>query len=168
MTGPLGAEVAVFRVSLRAILGLAGFVMAALLPLVVRSIHRAGWTNWTAMAAAFGALLLVPVLLFALLGPAVWLFRVRVHQLGLRGFDAWGRWLDVRWTEITTVERVDLPGMPYLRVRTRRDAVELFVPLFLARRDAFVRNVSECAGPSNAMTRHFVEEAPRARRSRTG
>lgn len=153
----LGPEVGVFRASLGAILRLSGFVMAALLPLVLRSVHRAGWTNWGAMAAAFGSLLLVPALLLVVLAPAVRLFRVRVHQFGLRGFNAWGRPFDVRWGEITGVARMDLPGMPYLRVSTREEGVDLVVPLFLARRAAFVRLVSEHAGPSNPLTRQLAE-----------
>lgn len=151
----LGPEVAVFRASFTAILHLSGFVIVVLLPLVIRSVHRAGWTV-PVVAVGFGALLLVPVLLLALAAPAVRFFRVRVHQLGLRAFDAWGRFRSVRWTEMTGVERMDLPGMPYLRIRTREEGIELVVPLFLARRDAFVRAIARWAGPSHPVTRHLA------------
>jgi hypothetical protein len=164
--GTLGPEVGVFRASFRSILGLSGFVAFALLPLVIRRVHGAGWGDWRVVAAGFGALLLVPLLLYALLAPFVWWFRVRVHELGLRAFDAWGRRLAVRWTEMTTAERLDLPGMPYLRVRTREEGVELVVPLFLARRDAFVRAVTARAGPSNPMSRYFAGEIAKAVRPR--
>lgn len=155
----LGPRLGTFRASSRRLWGLAGVLAALLFPMALARIARMDPFQWRGAAAALASLLLVPVFLFALAGPLVWWFRIGVHPLGLRAFDAKGRFFSVRWPLMRDAERVDLLTLPYLRVTTTEVGVELVIPLFLAEQEAFERLVSECAGPSNPLTRFFEGRA---------
>jgi hypothetical protein len=152
----LGPKLGVFRASTGVLWRLAGVLMLVLLPMVVtRIVLRFDSLSWPRAAAALGSLLLVPPLVFGLVAPFVWLYRVRVHELGLRAFDAYGRFFSVRWGSMTAVSRMDLLALPYLRVYTAQAGVEVVIPLFLAEQADFERLVSKCAGPLNPLSRHF-------------
>jgi hypothetical protein len=128
-----------------------------LFPLVCARVLRAEGLDLRLAAAAFASLLLVPVLVFALLAPLLWIYRVRVHPLGLRVYDGYGRFFSVRWASVLEVQRLDLLSLPYLGVRTTEVRVRLVVPLFLTRQTEFERQVAELAGPLNPLTRYFRE-----------
>jgi hypothetical protein len=156
----LGPKLGVFRASTGILWRLAGVLMLVLLPMVVsRIVMRFDSLSWRRVAAVLGSLLLVPVLVFGLVAPLVWVYRIRVHELGLRAYDAYGRFFSVRWGSMTDVRRVDLLTLPYLRVRTAQAGVELVIPLFLAEQAHFERLVSQCAGPLNPLSRHFENAA---------
>jgi hypothetical protein len=152
----LGPKLGVFRASTRVLWRLAGVLTLLLLPMVVtRIVLRFDSVSWPRAAAALGSLLLVPPLVVGSVAPFVWVYRVRVHEFGLRAFDAYGRFFSVRWGSMVAVRRLDLLTFPYLRVRTAQSGVELLIPLFLAEQAHFERLVSKCAGPLNPLTRHF-------------
>jgi hypothetical protein len=152
----LGPKLGVFRASTGVLWRPTGALMLLLFPVVLTAIvRRFDSLTWPRAAAAFGSLLLVPPLVFGLMAPFVWAYRIRVHELGLRAFDAYGRFFSVRWGSMTDAHRLELFALPYLRVRTAQAGIELVIPLFLAEQASFERLVSKCAGPQNPLSRHF-------------
>lgn len=156
----LGPQRGVFRVSLGAAWGLSGALALLLVPLIIAHIVRMDPIRSTAIAAALGALLLVPILVFGAIAPFAWLYRIRVHDGGLRGYDAYGRFRSVLWSSMAKARPVALLGLEYLRIETPDPGVELVIPLFLSERARFERLVCELAGPINPMSRHFDRSAP--------
>jgi hypothetical protein len=154
----LGPQRGVFRASLRVAWGFSGMLALILAPLVIARIVRMEPIRGSAVAAALGALLLIPILVFAAIAPFAWLYRIRVHEAGLRGYDAYGRFHSVRWSSMTAARPMALLTLEYLRVETSSVGVELVIPLFLSERARFERMIREVAGPLNPMSRHF--EAP--------
>jgi hypothetical protein len=153
----LGPQLGVFRASASVCWRLSGAIALLLVPLVISRVVKLDPFRWTIAAAAFASLLLVPVVLFALVTPLLWLFRIRVHALGLRGYDAFGRFLSVRWAVMTGTQPMDLLTLRYLRIDTTEAGPRLVVPLFLAEQERFERLVRECAGPQNPLSRFFDE-----------
>jgi hypothetical protein len=159
---PLGPLRGVFGMSFRILWPFSAAIALLLVPLVMKSIVTMKEWSWLAAIAAVASLALVPLLVFALAAPIAWLYRLRVHELGLRGFDVWGRFRSVRWPEMTDATPLDLLTLPYLRVHTTDAGVELTIPLFLADRAGFARLVTECAGPENPLARYlaYTDAAP--------
>jgi hypothetical protein len=92
---------------------------------------------------------LVALLLLALRA----LFAVRVHELGLRAYDFYGRRAELPWTQIYHVRPVPLLGLTYLRIATTGTERVLWIPYFLADQAAFDRLVGERAGAANPLVR---------------
>jgi hypothetical protein len=154
----LGPRLGSFRASFRRLWGLSGVLVLVLSPLVLRNIAFMDPFRWEGAAAALASLLLLtPVLVFALAAPFVWLYRVRVHPLGLRAFDAKGRFHSVRWPVMSAAQPLAMLSLPYVRVTTTEAGVELVIPLFLAEREAFQRLVVQQAGPANPLARFLLE-----------
>src|SRR5207248_309599 len=65
------------------------------------------------------------------------LYRVHVAPWGLRSFDAWGKYHDVTWDEMTEARPINLLGLRYLRVRRAGGGSWLWLPLFLAEQQRF-------------------------------
>jgi hypothetical protein len=153
----LGPQLGVFGASLHFVWGLSATLALILLPLVIHRVVQLDPMDWARAAAAFAALLLVPVLVLALTAPLLRLYRIRVHEMGLRAYNAYGRFFSVRWVSMTEAQAVSLLTLEYLRVRTTEPGVELMIPLFLSKRAEFERLVAKLAGPLNPLSRHFRE-----------
>jgi hypothetical protein len=151
----LGQRLGDFRASTVALWRLVALLVIALLPMVISKVVQADAPRWRLAAIALGSLLLVPIVLFGLLAPFLRYYRVTVYQLGLRAFNGYGKFFTVRWTSMKEAHRVDLLVLPYLRVRTTEEGVELVIPMFLAKQREFERLVVEHAGPLNPLSRHF-------------
>ena len=159
----LGPERGRFRASLGVLWLFSGTLALMLLPLVIVRIVQQGPMSWGGVAAAFASLLLVPLLSFGFAAPFFWIYRIRVHELGLHGYDAYGRFFSVRWTSMTRARRVQLLTLEYLRVETSEAGIELVIPLFLTERAAFERLVAALAGASNPIARHFEASDAKSR-----
>jgi len=108
---------------------------------------------------ALASLLLVPILLFVLLAPMIWFFRIGVFELGLRAFTASGRTATARWSTLLDVSQAGIPGLHYLRVRTTEIGIELYLPRDLDDPQRFAQLVAQAAGPSNPLTQFLAGEA---------
>jgi hypothetical protein len=159
----LGPQLGVFGASLHFVWGLSATLALILLPLVIHRVVQLDPMNWARAAATFAALLLVPVLVLAFVAPLQRLYRIRVHEMGLRAYNAYGRFFSVRWTTMTDAQAVSLLTLEYLRVRATEPRVELLIPLFLSEQAQFERLVAELAGPLNPVSRYF-RESDRPRR----
>ncbi len=147
----LGAELHSFRPSSRALAPL--FLLPAVLaiPMALRKLL----VDDASLAAVGLALLVAAVVvlvMFLLLLPLLSFFAVHVHELGLKGTDAYGRSALVAWPFIRDVAPVSLLGLEYLRIRPTGAGRELWLPRFLVEQKAFERLVSERAGPGHPLT----------------
>ena len=131
-------------------------LMVVLLPLPIKAVLRADSLEPWQVVASFAALFLVPVLLAAFWFPLAWLYRVHVHEQGIRGYDAWGRFRAARWSVMAATREMHFPGLSWVVVSTTVPGVTLTVPHFLARQDEFERLVAELAGAANPLVRHFA------------
>ncbi len=152
----LGPRLGAFRTSFGVVWPLSGFLAFALFPLVIRQIVTADSPSLLMAVAALSSLLLVPLLLVVFLAPLIWIYQIRVHELGLRGFTASGRFVSARWSTLLEVSPVGIPGMRYLRVRTTEIGVELYLPRDLDDSEKFAQLVASAAGPLNPLSR-FLE-----------
>ena len=151
----LGPELGAFRASLGVAWGFSGALALLLAPLVIARVVRMDPISGRGIATALAGLLLIPVLVFGAVAPLSWVYRVRVHESGVRGYDAFGRFFSVRWANMKEARPVSLLTLEYLRIQTSEPGVELVVPLFLSERARFEQMVTELAGPLNPMSRHF-------------
>jgi hypothetical protein len=149
---PLGAELGSFRPSSKGLLPFCVLPAVATAHVAVRRLLEA---EDLPLLAVVVVLLLVPgsmLLTWFLLLPLLSLFRVRVHELGVRGHDAYGRRAEAAWPLVQRVEPVDVAGLRYLRVVATGSARVLWLPLFVSERDAFDRLVAERAGAAHPLT----------------
>jgi hypothetical protein len=90
---------------------------------------------------------------------AVLFFPVSVGTWGLRGFDAWGRYHNVQWSEMTAVRPLNLLGLKYLRVIPDKGRRAIWVPLFLADMGRFRGLIAQHAGAANPLAAALKQPA---------
>jgi hypothetical protein len=149
----LGPEVRAFTASPRALLLLCGFAALLTAPLVVKKLVFA---EDLSLAGALAVLLAVPaavLLVFLLAAPLLWVFKVRVHELGIQAYDAYGRRAAVSWSQVLEVSEVPLLNLGYLRLRTTGAERTVWLPLFLSDRAGFDRLVVQLAGSWHPLSR---------------
>jgi hypothetical protein len=151
--GPLRGR---FAASSAALWQMSGVLAVVLLPMTIKRVLSMQSPEAWQVVAAFAALLLVPVLVFALCLPLLRLYRVSVYEQGVRGYDAWGRFRRVRWSAMSGAELLHFPGFTWVKVATREIGVTLTIPEFLAQQQEFERLVTGLAGPANPLTRYYA------------
>ena len=97
------------------------------------------------------------LLMYVLLWPLLFVFAVRVHTLGIDGYDAYGRRLDLAWPFAGSMKTQSLLGLEYLVVEASDSRRNLWLPLFLDDRAGFDRLVAECAGRDHPLARRLGE-----------
>lgn len=114
------------------------------------------------LAAAVAVILVIPasvLLMFLLLLPLLRFFPVRVHELGIQGYDVYGRRAEVAWPHIHGAGPISVVGLTYLRISTTGSGRALWVPRFLCDQSAFDRLVAEWAGAAHPLTRSLQTPA---------
>jgi hypothetical protein len=92
-------------------------------------------------------------------------FKVTVGPDGLGGFNSWGGFRKFAWADISSVRRINLLGLPYLRVYAEARKASLGLPLFLRDRERFCRLVRAYAGPEHPVARALYEDLTSERAS---
>jgi hypothetical protein len=99
--------------------------------------------------------MVVPLMVFGLslagVAAVCWSFRFEIGPDGIRGVDFWRGRHGLRWDEMSAVRRVNLLGMPYLRITSRSNR-PLWIPLF----------VTEFAEFEESLQQHVPAEQPAA------
>lgn len=150
---PLGDKIQSFDVSSKALWPLCLLPAFATAPMVTRKLAVDGDVPPVAMVQIF---LLVPasiLLMYLLLRLLLSFFSVNVHELGIEGYDAYGRRVRAAWAHVQSVRPISLAGLGYLRVGTTGGGRTLWLPRFLSDQDAFARLVAERAGEDHPLTR---------------
>jgi len=148
---PLGPELGVFRIAVRATLPLCALPALATAPLVVRRLLQADDLTAGVVVVLLLLLPLSVLLMLAILWPLLRLFPVRVHELGLHGHDPYGRRLVVPWAQMGEIAPVSLLGMSYLKIATPDPKRTLWLPRFLTDPAGFDRLVTQQAGAAHPL-----------------
>lgn len=83
-------------------------------------------------------------------------YPVSVHGEGVRGFNFWGAYTMVPWEGMTRATRINLVGLPCVRVTFQGGRLPLWIPLFLSEQAEFNRAVVEFAPQGNPL-REFLD-----------
>jgi len=86
-------------------------------------------------------------------------FPIRVYELGIEGYDAFGRRTYFTWPQIQGVRPISMAGLKYLRVVSTGTKRTLWLPRFLIDQQAFSQLVAELAGENHPLTRSLSEAA---------
>jgi hypothetical protein len=114
------------------------------------------WDIW--LTCGLVVILLLVCLICA--GVMVAAFPIRISESGIRSYDVWGRYLNVPWSEITSVEQRNYLGFRFLRIASGNEA-SVLVTLRIRNPDLFLMRVSELAGPENRLTQALERERAR-------
>jgi hypothetical protein len=107
------------------------------------------------LGAEFVGMVAASVISTLLMAPAaLWMklaLPVRVSPDSFSCPNGFGKMVTVPWGAIRDVKSFNLPGMPYLLVRTDRTRLKLWLPLFLREMPEFVEKVEQFAGQDHVL-----------------
>jgi hypothetical protein len=86
-------------------------------------------------------------------------FKVYVWPHGMRGYNFWGWYRTVGWSNIVAATPVNLFALRYLRIYSGEDEGPLWLPLFLEDKHRFRALVYQYAGEDNPLSRALEAEA---------
>ena len=102
-------------------------------------------------------------LIAAIISTCLWLYMqsltVIVENNGVLGFDGFGRYHFVKWSEMEEVQPFKVLWMPYLKVN------QLWIPLFLSQYQRFVKLISETAPVGNPLCKELLRLDRQRRRT---
>jgi len=99
---------------------------------------------------------LLVTIIFSTLGS--FLMPVAVNSQRVYGPNAWGLRRSIRWNEITDIQPTNFYKFEYLKLSTVMHENLIWLPLFLADRQGFLRAVQDFAAPDNPL-RSYLEQA---------
>ena len=83
-------------------------------------------------------------------GAIVAAYPIRIGPPGVRSYDLWGRYSQISWGEIRSVEAKNYLGFHFLRVQSTDGRSVILTP-WVRDLEGFLNRVSELAGPENAL-----------------
>ena len=132
--------------------------MPAVFDLIVAVMDRSS-TNWWLVYSVMLTATIALEAIFAAIFVAY--FRVYVSPLGIRCFDFWGRYRNIAWPHIASVEPTSLLGLPYLKLHSPEENRPIWLPLFLRRPVEFWQLVLSWLPPDSPLRVHALRHTER-------
>jgi hypothetical protein len=124
------------------------------LPLVVCTIVIRHGTDLNFRALLICAASMIPFSIIAATVLSV-LFPVRLTADGIHAHSAWGWRRFIRWQDIKTVRKFNLPILPWLRLYDADGSSPVWLSMFPSSPDLFKLEIQKLAPPANPILNHL-------------
>ena len=82
-------------------------------------------------------------------------YKVYVRIDRLRGYNAWGKYFDLPWSDIDAIRPINFGGLRYIRIASKNDNRVMWLPLFLNHMKEFHKLVVQYTEPGNPLAQYL-------------
>jgi hypothetical protein len=108
--------------------------------------------NWTAMLVGAGSIIPSSIIAAGIMNQ---LFPVRLTTVGIHAHSIWGLPRFIRWQDIRSVRKFNLPFLPWLRLYSADGSATVWLSMFPSSPAKFKLELQKLAPPGNPILSHL-------------